>query len=593
MTFPTLVVEAAFSASAQDSGANYLYLDDTDRGKLDTGTLAGEIWADITGWVRSCSIKRGSERFDGPNVRYEAGRASIVLDNRDRRFDPTDTAGPYAVAGVTQVVPMRAVRIRATHGSNLLSADNASFETSLGTWTGSTSNPTTVARVTTYALDGAYSMSMTRNTSVGAAVAQTVGGVFGFPVEPGTAYTLIAHLRPDPAATARSVRIDRTWYDAAGAQISYVNGVAVTETAGQFTKVVEHTSAAPAGAAYLRILIVVLNCAVGETHHADRVGMLAGTVSAWSPPATTYDLFRGFADSYNIEYPTRTVDRGDSICTLQCTDATKVLSNYDGPEQVSQGAGETTGARVTRILNNAGWSATDRVIATGDTTLQATTLAQSAWTELLLVADTELGEIYVDGAGRVVFRNRQASLEDARSITAQAVFGDGTDELRYQDVELNYDDTQIRNLIQVARTGGVQQTKQDTPSQLSYLTHTWERTDLLMQNDTVAADYAGWVLYQSKDPELRFSQLKLNPRHDEDLLFPQVLGRRFGDRITVKRRPPGGGTISRDVFIRGISHDISPQRWETTWGLQSATKYAFLVLDHASLGVLDSNALAF
>jgi hypothetical protein len=34
-----------------------------------------------------------------------------------------------------------------------------------------------------------------------------------------------------------------------------------------------------------------------------------------------------------------------------------------------------------------------------------------------------------------------------------------------------------------------------------------------------------------------------------------MLGRDFGDRITVKRRPPGGGSaIVRDCFVRGIEH---------------------------------------
>jgi hypothetical protein len=48
------------------------------------------------------------------------------------------------------------------------------------------------------------------------------------------------------------------------------------------------------------------------------------------------------------------------------------------------------------------------------------------------------------------------------------------------------------------------------------------------------------------------------------------------------------------VFIRGISHATTSATWVTTFTLQSATKYgSFLVLDNATLGKLDQNALAY
>jgi hypothetical protein len=173
----------------------------------------------------------------------------------------------------------------------------------------------------------------------------------------------------------------------------------------------------------------------------------------------------------------------------------------------------------------------------------------------------------------------------------------GTDsgsELPFDGVTLEYDDETLVNLVRIAREGGTQQTAQDATSQTKYLVHTHERTDLLMQTDTAALDYANFVLFQSKDAELRFSELVVNPLRDETNLFPQVLGRDIGDRITVKLTPPGGGSrISRDVFIRGIEHEITPDTWRTRWTLQSATKYDFLVLDHATLGKLDSHALSY
>src|SRR5690606_26545431 len=61
------------------------------------------------------TITRGSRTVDGPVVQYEAGTASITLDNHDRRFDPTNLDGPYVSGGQTEVEPMREMRISASY----------------------------------------------------------------------------------------------------------------------------------------------------------------------------------------------------------------------------------------------------------------------------------------------------------------------------------------------------------------------------------------------------------------------------------------------------------------------------------------------
>ena len=317
--------------------------------------------------------------------------------------------------------------------------------------------------------------------------------------------------------------------------------------------------------------------------------------SSSSRPSTfTFDLFSGFVDSWNVSWDMNV----DSEVEVPCTDGFKVLGAYDRSAVSAVGAGEDSGARVTRILDSIGWSASDRVIATGNSTMQATTLDGDGLTELLLVADSEIGELYVRGDGKVVFRNRQALLTDSRSTDAQARFGDGGEaagELTYHDVSVSYDHTQLNNLIRVARTGGSSQTAQDSDSIADFLTQTFERTDLLMQTDADALSYAQWVLYISKDPELRFDVLKIRPQKDETNLFPQVLAREIGDRITVKRRPVGGGDpVTREVFIRGIELDIQQYLWETTWVLQSATKVgSFLTLDHPTLSKIGTVGLVY
>ncbi len=384
------------------------------------------VWTDVTSYLTTpLSTTRGSNRVQSPIVRYQAGTATIRLKNGDRRFDPTNLAGPHVSGGKSQVTPMRPVRVRATWNS------------------------------------------------------------------------------------------------------------------------------------------------------------------------TTYPLVQGFADMWEVEWSRPNY----SVTTVPITDGFKVLANRRRPAVAAVGAGETTGARVTRILNSAGWSATDRVIATGNSTVQATTLEGDALSELQAVADSEIGELYMDAQGRVVFRNRHALIMESRSNTVQVVLGDPPTSKAPYDLKLSTDDATWWNEIRAQRVGGVEQLVSDASSIAEFqYARTFPATNLLLEDDSIVANYAQWILFVSKDHEVRFDSIRIHAHADPDVLFPQVLGREIGDRIQIVYRPPGGGaSIVRDAFIRGIAHQVDQVTWYTTWTLQSATKYgSFLVLDHPVLGMLDSgNALAY
>lgn len=306
--------------------------------------------------------------------------------------------------------------------------------------------------------------------------------------------------------------------------------------------------------------------------------------------STTYDIFRGFVDQWNVDH----IADVHSEATVTATDGFKVLRNRKRPALAPVGAGENAGARVSRILDSAGWPTADRVIATGNSTLQATTLEGEALAELQAVAETEIGELYIDASGRVVFRNRQAVILESRSNSVQATFGTGGT-FTPAVAKLVTDDATFYNEIRAQRDGGVEQVAGDAASQAEFLVKTFPASGLLLEDDTAVAGYASWILYVSKEPEVRFDAIEIHAHADPTTLFPQVLGREIGDRIRIIRQPSGGGApIQRDVFIRGISHVTDGARWITTWTLQSATKYgSFLVLNNSILGRLDENALGF
>jgi hypothetical protein len=204
-------------------------------------------------------------------------------------------------------------------------------------------------------------------------------------------------------------------------------------------------------------------------------------VADWG--GVSYPLAYGFADNWGITWD----DPAVSTTVLTATDAWKVLADFDPLEVTPVGAGEDSGARVDRILDNAGWSSTARDVDAGNSTLQATNLSANALTELKLTADSELGQLYVAPDGKVTFRNRSSRTTASRSLTSQARFGDGAglssglgllteegvellvepdpdDEIPYADLAIAYDDEVIRNRANIARVGGTTQTATPAPS---------------------------------------------------------------------------------------------------------------------------------
>lgn len=282
-------------------------------------------------------------------------------------------------------------------------------------------------------------------------------------------------------------------------------------------------------------------------------------------------LWRGYILDWSLSYPGL---NHDSTCTVTAVDGISVLSSFNGPQQADQGGSETTGARITRILNNASWPTSMRDIATGVVTVQPTNLSQPAWSEMQLTSDTEVGELYMDGNGNVIFRDVFAIFTDTRSTTPQATFADDGTGLKYEDVQVVYDATQITNMVRIGREDGSQQTAEDYDSQAKYQIRTYERSDLLYEDDFFSQQTADFILFVFKDPELKLDNLVVNPLADPANLFPQCWEREFGDRISITFTPIGRDTaIERDCYIRGIRHEWTPKTWKTTWVLQDTTRY--------------------
>lgn len=312
--------------------------------------------------------------------------------------------------------------------------------------------------------------------------------------------------------------------------------------------------------------------------------------------SVTYPLFRGFADSWQ-ESPV-TYEGGYSEFVLAATDGFGVLASNNLAATSILGAGDDSGARVTRLLDIAGWDPGMRQVDTGDSAQQGTVLGASALALLQLTADTEIGELYVNGAGTAVFRHRRGIISDARSNTPQGVFGDlpgtvqpaGT-ELALAAVGRADDNTTIANDIQITAAGSSNlQEAQDPVSEYIYQgARSYVRTDLLLSSDAEALQYANWVLFVSKNAENRFDTVTVDPQADTVSLYPQVLGREIGDRIQAWKRPfpffggQSGSVTSPAALTNIVFITVTPGAYTVQWSVTLSGTIAAAELNNFGL----------
>lgn len=307
---------------------------------------------------------------------------------------------------------------------------------------------------------------------------------------------------------------------------------------------------------------------------------------------TTYPVYRGYVLSWLESWTGGAVGKGDSITSLACADEFARLAAVDGMAVTPVGAGELAGIRVQRLLDAAGHTG-DRDIDTGSHTMQATDLSADTLRELEDVTVAEGGALYVSGSGDVTFDSRTALIDNTRSVSSQATFADDGTGLPYADAQTAYNSDLVVNWAAYTATGGTTQSVFDATSRALYGDRRDTQDGLICETDAQALALAQWKVQTSKDPEYRFTSITLKPRKSPTTLWPQALGRLVRDQVTVKRTPPGGFTITQACHIAGISHDITPDDWTTTFDLWSASAYVTYAASRWDVGQWDSALFFF
>ena len=569
------------------------------------------VWVDFTESVRSGRISRGRQsEFD----RTSAGRLSLVVDNRDRGFDPAYSAQ----ARVNK-------RVRVSVGSSpdvtrLFDGWIDAFPQAYDPPNDATVNITATdgfKLLSRFKLDAIYDPVIEADAPVGwwrlsdnparstVLVDSSGNGNDGFWVGlPDTTTGLL------PASSNKAIKFDgegdigvveganlttgplsvECWIRTA----KYGTNVATLVTQAQI--VVGGFSPEPAwhlmlnndtgyakfrvhsdGSSYNSEKSVDLSD--GEPHHvvgtfgSDRIvriyidGVVASSVSSVAPTLTINGsgkirigapaMVKG--EGASVGFVDYEGDMGEVAMYDYALSAAEVLAHYNAG--AAPWANDTTGVRVGRILTQVGWRTGERDIETGASVLGPATESvegSTALEHLLKVEETEQGRFFIAGDGTASFFSRNHETPGA----AVASF----DEADYVDLEFDYSETNLVNDMTVTREGGLPQRAVDQSSIDDYWRVSDTMSGLLYSTDSEARAMAEWRVGNQSVPTLRPSRLTFWPLADLPDLFPRVLTRELGDRVSVTRQLEGVD-VDIDAVIEGIEHQFTPREWATSWNL--------------------------
>jgi hypothetical protein len=578
---------------------------------------ATPVWTDVSSFVKSVTTTHGrSSELD----QFTAGTMQIVLDNNARNFDPLNTTGPW-YAHLKPNVPVRVRALKASVYYPVWSGFVDGFDVTPGTITGDCTVSCTDAFgiLATYRLAnsvyetviiadaprGYWGLGAADSTvaadSSGNRYDATFDGIFERGQEDVVPYghggsvgtkgatssgqvTVIPSARVDLSAvsiecwveadTPMSAYYSRKYlyiqpqWDAARTGFLLAIGADSSTDQFIFAQFIDPTLNAERSWA--------ADLSDGDVHHVVLTFTAGGTATCYvdAVPATVRATATGGVVPWLVANPViNTATTGIvwdgrvddfAVYPVALTQA-QVSAHYVAG--TAPWDGDTTGGRITRVLDAIGWPAALRSIDNGEQLVGPARLAgRTALDYMQSIATTEQGRLFVDSAGKVTFHQRDRFITTATETTVQYTFDDSATGIMLDpSLKFSLNKSFIYNKATVTRVGGTPQTATDATSITDYGPRTRDISDLVCASDNVARYVAEWIVYRYKNPQVRASTWQVMPElRAAD--WATLLGLEVGHRVRLSLTPQATGTaISTDLHLGSIAHSITPEDWRITF----------------------------
>ena len=297
-------------------------------------------------------------------------------------------------------------------------------------------------------------------------------------------------------------------------------------------------------------------------------------------------LFSGYVTDYKYTYPT-----GQELgyVDISCADAFRLFAMANVTTVASATAGQTTGTRIDKILDQVDFPSTMRFIDTGSTTVQADPATTRSSLSAIQVAEfTEQGAFFVLPAGEVEFKDRA---DVVASLAVAPIEFNQTTGIPYSDLKFAFDDKLIINQAAMKRIGGSAVTSEDVDSIAKYFPHGMNVDNLIAQTDAQVQDIADIYVATRKETTIRIDAMTL------DLLDPAVptdtiIGLDYFDNVKITNVQPDGSTIVKTLQVQGLAWDITPNSMKCTVTTLEPIVEGY-ILDSLTSGIIGTSILGY
>jgi len=299
-----------------------------------------------------------------------------------------------------------------------------------------------------------------------------------------------------------------------------------------------------------------------------------------------YFLFSGYTTDYKYTYPQ---GQETGYVDIICSDAFRLMQQAGITTVASATAGQDTGTRIGKILDQVSWPASMRTIDTGNTTCIADPgTSRTALDALKNCEFSEQGAFYIDVEGTAIFLNRTNVIKKYGETPIEF---NQTTGIPYTNLTFAFDDKLIINSAGMTRVGGTQQVSEDSASIAKYFPHQLNESNLVAQTDADTLNIAKIYVATRKETTIRIDAMTVDLL-DPDVPTATMLDLDYFSNLKITNVQPDGSTIVKTLQAQGLSWNITPNAMSVTVTTLEPIVEGFIIGSSIS-GIIGTNIMAY
>jgi len=297
-------------------------------------------------------------------------------------------------------------------------------------------------------------------------------------------------------------------------------------------------------------------------------------------------LFSGYTTEYRYFY-----DQAEQMAyvDIYAADAFRLLNLAQVSTVADSGAGQSTGTRIGKILDEVDFPNSMRTISTGQSLCQADPATlRTSLAAIKNVEFSEQGAFYIDGSGTAIFKSRN---EVASSISGTPIEFNQTGGIPYRNVVFAFDDKLIINTASIQRIGGTAQVYQNADSVTRYFPHQYSAQDLVIDTDTNALNIAATYVSTRAETVIRIDAMTVDLL-DTAVPTDTMIGLDYFSNVRISNIQPDGSTIVKTLQVQGLRWEISPNAMQVTVTTLEPIVDGFII-GSAERGIIGVSAMTY